>query len=139
MHWASIAILALLTANPSPDPASSTASSARIAQHPGKSAPEASLPNEDPAAEKEMLQMVNASRTKAGLAALRLEPSLSVAARAHAAFMVKSGQLEHQLPGEAALIDRVGQVTVIELDRVGENIAEDSCIEHAHEALMKSP
>jgi hypothetical protein len=94
---------------------------------------------EDSAAEKEMLQLINKSRAQAGLAALHLEPSLSVAARAHAQLMVASKQLEHQLPGEPVLLDRIAQVITIDLDRAGENIAEDACIEHAHDALMHSP
>jgi len=135
MLWAPVILLALLSANPEPslNPPSPAVAGVHAARPFPKSAPQ------DSAAEREMLQMINASRAKAGLAALRLEPSLSVAARAHADFMVKSGQLEHQLPGEPALMERIGQVITIELDRAGENIAEDSCIEHAHDALMKSP
>ncbi len=86
-----------------------------------------------------MLQLINKSRAQAGLAALRLESSLSVAARAHADLMISAGQLEHRLPGEPALLDRIAQVITIQLDRAGENIAEDTCIEHAHDALMHSP
>lgn len=142
MLWAPLAILALLAGNPEPSPVppSSTTSDTRATQPAPKPAlmatPEAA---EDSAAEKEMLQLINKSRAQAGLAALRLEPSLSVAARAHAQLMVASKQLEHQLPGEPALLDRIAQVITIDLDRAGENIAEDACIEHAHDALMHSP
>lgn len=138
MLWAPVVILALLSANPEPslNPPNSAAAAVHVAQPSPKSATDAA---EEPSAEKEMLQMINASRAKAGLPALRLEPSLSVAARAHADFMVKAGQLEHQLPGEPALMQRIAKVIAIQMDRAGENIAEDSCIEHAHEALMNSP
>jgi uncharacterized protein YkwD len=141
MLWAPLVILALLAPNPepSPDPPNSAAAGARIMEPSPKSAPAAAVSGEDSAAEKDMLQMINASRAQAGLEALRLEPSLSLAARAHAEVMVKSGQLEHQLPGEPALMDRVARVVAVELDRAGENIALDSSIEHAHVALMHSP
>ena len=138
MLWAPVVILALLSASPEPSLNPPTAAVAGVRAPSPKSAPGIAA-GEDSAAEKEMLQMINASRAKAGLAALRLEPSLSVAARAHADIMVKAGQLEHRIPGEPELMERIGQVIAIELDRAGENIAEDSCIEQAHEALMKSP
>lgn len=142
MLWAPLAILALLAGNPEPSPVppSSTATGTHVKQPAPKPAPVvASAATEDSAAEKEMLELINKSRAKAGLAALRLEPSLSVAAHAHAQLMVARGQFEHQLPGEPALLDRIAQVITIELDRAGENIAEDGCIEHAHDALMHSP
>lgn len=142
MLWAPLAILALLagSADPSPVPPNATPTEARAVQPAVKviSKP-LSASSEDSAAEKEMLQLINKSRAKAGLAALRLEPSLSIAAHAHAELMVTAGQLEHRLPGEPALLDRIAQVITIQLDRAGENIAEDSCIEHAHDALMHSP
>ncbi len=142
MPWAPLAILALLagSAEPSPIPPSSTPTEASVAQPAPRRVSRATVTaNEDFAAEKELLQLMNKSRAKAGLAALRLEPSLSIAARAHAELMVYSGQLEHRLPGEPELLDRIAQVITIQLDRAGENIAEDSCIEHAHDALMHSP
>ncbi len=142
MLWAPLAILALLagSADPSPVPPSSTPAGASVAEpSPKRVSKLNSAANEDFAAEKELLLLVNKSRAKAGLAALRLEPSLSIAARAHAELMVSSGQLEHRLPGEPELLDRIAQVITIQLDRAGENIAEDSCIEHAHDALMHSP
>ena len=142
MLWAPIAILALLAGSPdsSPVPPSSTPAARRVVQPaPEPVARLASTATEDSAAEKEMLHLINKSRANAGLAALRLEPSLSIAARAHAGLMVSAGQLEHRLPGEPALMDRIAQVITLELDRAGENIAEDSCIEHAHDALMHSP
>lgn len=141
MLWAPIAILALLagTTEPSPVPAGSTATGAHVVQPaPKPVAKVAPAASKDSTAEKEMLQLINKSRAQAGLAALRLEPSLSVAAHAHAKLMVSAGQLEHRLPGEPALLDRIAQVVTIQLDRAGENIAEDACIEHAHDALMHS-
>ncbi len=140
MLWAPFAILALLAGNAEPSPIQpSSNADAHVAQSSPKPVKVASSEIGDPAAEKEMLQLINKSRAQAGLAALRLEPSLSAAARAHAQLMVASGQLEHRLPGEPALLDRIAQVITIQLDRAGENIAEDACIEHAHDALMHSP
>jgi uncharacterized protein YkwD len=141
MLWAPFAILALLAGNPEPSPIPpSSAATAHVTQPTLKPVSKvASGATDDSAAEKEMLGLINKSRAQAGLAALRLEPSLSVAARAHAELMVSAGQLEHRLPGEPALLDRIAEVITIQLDRAGENIAEDGCIEHAHDALMHSP
>jgi uncharacterized protein YkwD len=140
MFWAPLAIFALLAASPEPSPApANSTTDARVSQPAPKTASVAAASDEDSAAEKEMLELVNKSRAQAGLSALRLEPSLTVAALAHARLMVATGQFEHQISGEPKLLDRIAQVITIQLDRAGENIAEDGCIEHAHEALMHSP
>lgn len=108
---------------PSPRPASMAAPSASA----------------DPAAEKQLFLLINQSRAEAGLAVLRLEPSLTEAARAHARFMVANERLEHQFSGEPPLLERIAKLSTLNLDRAGENIAHDACVEHAHLALMRSP
>lgn len=110
------------------------------------SAAGAASSNEDSAAENELLQAANKSRELAGAPPLRIEESLREAARAHALRMVASDRLEHQLPGEPSLLERIAQVTspdsplhnALKVDRAGENIANASCAPGANDALMRS-
>ena len=94
---------------------------------------------EDSVAENELLQWANENRKRAGVPPLRIEQSLREAAQAHARRMVQSGQLEHQLPGELSLLERIAQVSPLKMDRAGENIAYASCAPGANEVLMNSP
>ncbi len=106
----------------------------------------ASTSNEDAAAENELLEAANKSREQAGAPPLRMEKSLHEAARAHALRMVASDRLEHQLPGELSLLERIAQVispdsllqNALKVDRVGENIAHATCALGANDALMRS-
>ncbi|HXY77522.1 MAG TPA: CAP domain-containing protein [Candidatus Acidoferrales bacterium] len=98
----------------------------------------ASTSNEDSAAEDELLQAANKSRELAGVPPLRMEESLREAARAHARRMVASERLEHRLPGEPSLLERIAQVSPVKMDRAGENIANASCALGAHDVLMRS-
>ncbi len=97
---------------------------------------------EDSAAENELLQAANHSRELAGVPPLRMEESLREAARTHARRMVESERLEHRLPGEPSLLERIAQVvspdSPLKIDRAGENIANASCAPGANEALMRS-
>ena len=118
---------------------------------------------EDTAAENELLEAANKSREQAGVPPLRVDESLREAARVHARRMVASKRLEHQLPGEPALLERIASVVSresasqenvsqenssqdstpqdidLKIDRAGENIADASCALGANEALMHSP
>ena len=67
-----------------------------------------------------------------------MEESLREAARAHARRMVESERLEHRLPGEPSLLERIAQVSPLKMDRAGENIANASCASGAHDVLMRS-
>lgn len=93
---------------------------------------------EDSAAENELLQMVNKSRELAGAQPLRMEETVREAARAHARRMIASDRLEHQLSGEASLLERIAQVSPLKMDRVGENIAYATCAPDANDVLMRS-
>jgi uncharacterized protein YkwD len=93
---------------------------------------------EDSAAENELLEWANKSRTLAGVPPLRMEESLREAARAHARRMVQSGQLEHQLSGELSLLERIAEVSPLKMDRAGENIAHATCAPGANDVLMRS-
>jgi uncharacterized protein YkwD len=102
--------------------------------------------NEDSAAENELLEAANKNRELAGAPPLRMDESLREAARAHALRMVASDRLEHQLPGELSLLERIAQVTsldsplhnTLKVDRAGENIAHATCALGANDALMRS-
>jgi uncharacterized protein YkwD len=105
---------------------------------PDLSAAAASSSNEDASAEATLLQSVNRSRAQAGLAALAMDDSLRAAARLHAERMVATRSLEHQFPGEPALLQRIADVSRLPLDRAGENIANVTCVSDAHTLLMNS-
>lgn len=78
---------------------------------------------EDSAAENELLEAANKSRELAGVPPLRMEDSLREAARAHALLMIANDRLEHQFAGERGLLERIGLVSPLKIDRVGENVA----------------
>jgi uncharacterized protein YkwD len=101
---------------------------------------------EDSAAENELLEAANKSRALAGVAPLRVDESLREAARVHAQRMVASDRLEHQLPGELPLLQRIAEVGAtggsagggLKIDRAGENIAYADCAPNVNAALMRS-
>jgi len=103
---------------------------------------------EDSAAERELLEAANKSRQLAGVAPLRMDESLHEAARTHAERMVASDRLEHQLPGEPSLMQRIALTSSLDgglkpdglkLDRAGENIAYADSGPKVNDALMRSP
>jgi hypothetical protein len=53
--------------------------------------------------------------------------------------MVESDQLEHQLPGELSLPNRIALASPLKMDREGENIAYAGSAPGANDALMRSP
>jgi uncharacterized protein YkwD len=106
--------------------------------HPQSNSVAVAASGEDTAAENDLLQLANQSRQTAGVSPLRMDESLRDAARAHARLMVRSQQLEHQLPGELALLERIGLVSPLRMDRAGENIAYATCARGANEVLMRS-
>ncbi len=95
--------------------------------------------DEDTAAENELLEAANRSRGQAGVARLRIDESLREAARAHARLMIANERFEHQLPGEAALLQRIAAASgELKIDRAGENLAYSNCAPGANDALMRS-
>ena len=95
--------------------------------------------DEDSAAENELLELANKSREAAGVPPFRTDEGLRAAARAHAQRMVASEQLEHRLPGELSLLERIAQTSSLKMDRAGENIAFAGSGTKANDALMRSP
>jgi uncharacterized protein YkwD len=96
-------------------------------------------PNFDETAERQLLDLANQSRARAGAPPLQPDPGMTRAARAHADLMVQRQQLSHQLEGELSLPRRLADATDLHLDHAGENVALDMTAEGAHEHLMLSP
>src|SRR5581483_799948 len=88
--------------------------------------------------EQRLLELTNAERRHNGLAPLHMDATLSAAARAHASAMASQRDLSHQLPGEAALGQRIAS-PALHLTTAGENVALDVDIDQAHDGLMHSP
>jgi uncharacterized protein YkwD len=93
----------------------------------------------DSAAEQQLLDLANHSRSQAGAPKLTLDAGLSQAARAHAEAMVAARQLSHQFQGEPSLPQRLGIATTTNLDQEGENVALDYSADGGHKHLMLSP
>jgi len=139
MLLALLATVALLIGNDGPGTGKPALNSE--VRQPSPKVVEAALhsPNEDAAAENQLLQLANESRRQAGVPPLRPDRELSDAARAHAQRMVSSGELSHQFAGEPALLLRIAEVGSLRFDRAGENVAYNTSVDSAHDALMHSP
>ncbi len=92
----------------------------------------------DPAAEQELVRLLNVERAKQGLPALQTDDSLRDAARAHSQLMARAGKLSHQFPGEPPVAKRLA-ATGVHFDYSGENVAYDYSTEAAHQGFMHSP
>ena len=92
----------------------------------------------DPAAEEQMLQMVNAERAKAGLRPLQFDEKLQEVARAHSMEMFQMGYFAHNSPVSGTPFDRMRQDD-IRFVVAGENLAYAPNVQIAHEGLMNSP
>jgi len=92
----------------------------------------------DSNAERQFLALTNQARAQEGLAPLQLDDGLTQAARAHTAVMASKQQIEHQLPGEPSLSDRLASNTSLHLDHAGENVAYAGSVDQAAQGLMNS-
>ena len=90
----------------------------------------------DPAAARQLFQLLNRDRAQAGLPPLAWDVDLASAALKHTQLMAKRHQLTHQFAGEPPLRQRVAAVP---LDLSGENVAIDATIPDANTGLMHSP
>jgi len=112
---------------------------------PANTAPNSSVvspyqnPSYDSEAERQLLEMANADRTRTGLPPLKMDDGLVRAARAHAVRMASQNQLSHQFSGEPSLTERISASATLHLSRAGENVAMATTPEDAHQALMSSP
>jgi uncharacterized protein YkwD len=96
-------------------------------------------PHYDTEAERQLLEMANRARAKAGLPPLQLDEGLAKAARAHATAMAAQRKLSHRLSGEPNLPQRLAAHTETHLDRAGENVAFAGSVDQAQDSLMHSP
>jgi uncharacterized protein YkwD len=117
----------------------STAFSQAGAAEPTSNPSAASSPDEDAAAEATLLESINRSREQAGVSPLLMDESLRQAARLHALRMVANRRVEHQFAEEPSLLKRIAGVSPLPIDRAAENIDRATCVNGAHEALMRSP
>ena len=112
----------------------------RAAQQPAPgSADSQPSPYYDAEAERQLLEMANRERAKAGLAPLLKDDGLAKAARVHGAAMADQQKLSHQLSGEPNLVHRLAANTKTQLDLAGENVAYAGSVDQAQDSLMHSP
>ncbi|HEY9663494.1 MAG TPA: CAP domain-containing protein, partial [Allocoleopsis sp.] len=70
-----------------------------------------------------IIELTNEQRRWAGVAPLQFNTQLTAAAKTHNDLMIRFNQLDHQLPGEPSLAERVSQ-TGYQWSGVAENIAQ---------------
>ena len=90
------------------------------------------------AMEKQLLDLVNHERQKAGLNKLEWNDRLAAAALKHSQLLDQHHELSHQFAGEQSLLERAG-ATGARFNSVAENVAEAPDVETAHRGLMNSP
>jgi uncharacterized protein YkwD len=88
--------------------------------------------------EKQLFDLVNREREKAGVSRLEWSNKLAEAALAHSKLLNEHQDLSHQFAGEPSLQERVG-FTGLRFNSVAENVAEAPEVQVAHEGLMHSP
>jgi uncharacterized protein YkwD len=113
--------------------------SSHAEEQPGVSAQSQPSPYYDTEAERQLLDMANRERAKAGLPPLQKDEGLTKAARAHATAMAAQQKLSHQLSGEPNLEHRLADNTKTQLDQAGENVAFAASVDQAQDSLMHSP
>jgi len=93
----------------------------------------------DPQAEKELLDLTNRTRERAGLPLFQLDEGLARAAHKHATTMAMRQELSHQFPGELGLSQRISADSKLYLIEVAENVALAESAERINDGLMHSP
>jgi len=89
------------------------------------------------AAEQQMLDLVNAERTKAGLQPLQADMQLTKLARMKSQDMINLGYFDHNSPTYGSPFDMMKQYGVT-YKTAGENLAGNRSVQAAHTALMNS-
>jgi uncharacterized protein YkwD len=92
----------------------------------------------DDAAEQQMLDLLNAERTRAGLKPLAADTRLRDVARAHSLEMFQLDYFSHTSPTAGTPFDRM-HAAGIGFVIAGENLAYAPNVEIAHQGLMNSP
>jgi uncharacterized protein YkwD len=92
----------------------------------------------DPDAERQMLELVNAERTRQGLRPLAADDGLRGVARAHSQEMFERGYFAHESPTAGSPYDRM-RAAGVTFFIAGENLAYAPSVQLAHDGLMRSP
>jgi uncharacterized protein YkwD len=90
------------------------------------------------AAEREMLELVNRDRTRAGLAAVVADAKLAEIARAHSRDMAENEFVQHVSPRTGALVDRI-QRAGLAPTMMAENVGRAYTAQQAQNGFMSSP
>ena len=88
--------------------------------------------------ERQLFNLLNRERQKAGLAKLEWNQKLANAARRHSRLLARHKDLSHQFRGEPPLQRRAGKAGA-RFDSVAENVALAPTVEELHRGLMHSP
>jgi uncharacterized protein YkwD len=88
--------------------------------------------------QKQLLNLVNGERDRAGLSQLQWNDHLAQAARLHTQRMADRRALSHQFRGEPPLPKRAGSAGA-HFNSVAENVAYAGTVDDLHENLMHSP
>ncbi|MGI6161223.1 MAG: CAP domain-containing protein [Christensenellales bacterium] len=88
--------------------------------------------------ESQMVDLVNSERAKAGLSALRVNTEVTKVARVKSQDMITHNYFSHTSPSYGSPFDMMKQFG-ISYRSAGENIAYNSSMTSAHNALMNSP
>lgn len=88
--------------------------------------------------ERQLFELLNHERTSRGLAELRWDDALFKAARQHALMMLNLNTMEHQLPGESGLEERLAAAGA-RFTLISENIAVGPSPSTIHDGWMNSP
>ena len=99
--------------------------------------PEGLQPTPDPAAERQLFDLVNEARTSAGIPPLDWDERLVPVARAHSAEMFRLRYFSHESPTAGSPFDRL-KAAGITYTRAGENLAYAQSVTVAHQGLMSS-
>lgn len=92
----------------------------------------------EPSDERELVQLVNQERARAGLPAFEVDDRLTLLARRHSELMAEKHSLSHQFGGEPDLRRRIAS-TSLRFNSSAENVAYDMDAGRAHQGLMNSP
>jgi uncharacterized protein YkwD len=88
-------------------------------------------------AERELFASVNQARREQGLAPLKWDDALAVAARRHAEVMARRRAAQHEFEGEPSLSSRVKQAGA-HFSWLSENVTQGPTPEFIHSQFMKS-
>ncbi|MGH9564965.1 MAG: CAP domain-containing protein [Candidatus Angelobacter sp.] len=97
-----------------------------------------SSPSASPTAQRQIFELLNQERERAGLKNLKWDERVAQAAAQHAKLLAANHQLSHQFAGEAGVPERLGAAGA-RFTFSGENIATADSPEEVHGALMASP